>query len=107
MQTSECISCGSPTDGTVCHREAARLGATLRAAADLWPQMATTIARQARTGEPTPRAGRPAPPEPIRPGVAAADQAAGWPSGLPVDLAADHTGDHRCQCRPPTRDEKE
>jgi len=89
----ECVSCGRPTDGTVCHPCAQRLAARLRTAADLWPDLQAVIARQTRHGDPTPRAGRPAPAEPIRPGVTAADQEAGWPSGLPVDLAASDVAD--------------
>lgn len=86
---AECISCGQPTDGTICHREATKLADTLRTAADLWPELQLTIAKQTRHGDPTPRAGHPAPAAPVRPdGDPATDQVPGWPTGLVVDLRA-------------------
>lgn len=91
---AECVSCGEPITDTayVCHREAVRLGGRLRDAATLWPDLQDEVVRMVRHGDPTPRAGRPAPPEPIRPDGGAmrhyADQQPGWGSGLPHNEAA-------------------
>lgn len=49
---AECTSCGQPTDGTICHREATKLANTLRTTADLWPELQLTIAKQTRHGDP-------------------------------------------------------
>src|SRR5690606_7308348 len=88
-------ACDRPVaDATVCTGCANRTATRLRDAADLWPELAVTIARLDRMGDPTPRAGRPAPASPIRPdGDPATDQVTGWPSGLPVNLAASETAD--------------
>lgn len=93
--TTTCATCGRPVaDAHVCTGCATRTAARLRTAADLWPELDTTIARLDRMGDPTPRAGRPAPASPIRPdGDPASDQVTGWPSGLPVNLAASETAD--------------
>lgn len=89
---TECQSCGSATDAAVCHREGVRLAGRLREAADLWPELDVALARLARLGDPTPRAGRPAPPEPVRPDGGElrhyADQTIGWASGLPFSEPA-------------------
>jgi hypothetical protein len=84
------VLCGSRTgDGAlVCWHHTNRLRHRLADAADLWPERVAAIARQVHYGDPVPRAGRPAPPEPIRPGLTDADWLPGWPPGLPVDLAA-------------------
>lgn len=88
-------ACDRPVaDATVCTGCANRTATRLRDAADLWPELAVTIARLDRMGDPTPRAGRPAPASPIRPdGDPATDQVTGWPSGLPVNLFASEVGD--------------
>src|SRR5690606_26020463 len=88
-------ACDRPVaDATVCTGCANRTATRLRDAADLWPELAVTIARLDRMGNPTPRAGRPAPASPIRPdGDPATDQVTGWPSGLPVNLFASEVGD--------------
>lgn len=93
--TTTCATCDRPVaDAAVCAGCANRAAAGLRDAADLWPELAVTIARLDRMGDPTPRAGRPAPANPIRPGGdPATDQATGWPPGLPVNLAASETAD--------------
>lgn len=93
--TTTCANCDRPVaDAHVCTGCANRAAARLRTAADLWPELAVTIARLDRMGDPTPRAGRPAPASPIRPdGDPAADQVTGWPTGLPVNLAASETAD--------------
>jgi len=93
--TTCATNCGRPApDATVCTACANRTAAGLREAADLWPELAVTIARLDRMGDPSPRAGRPAPASPIRPGGdPATDKATGWPSGLPVNLAASETAD--------------
>lgn len=92
---AECALCPRPApDAVVCARCASTVAGTLREASDLWPELAVTIARQARMGDPTPRAGRPAPAQAIRPGSEpGADQQTGWPGGLVVDLAAAEVGD--------------
>lgn len=73
--TTTCATCDRPVaDAHVCTACATRTAARLRTAADLWPELDTTIARLDRMGDPTPRAGRPAP-------------------ALPVNLAASEVGD--------------
>lgn len=93
--TCATTNCDRPVaDAHICTGCTTRTTARLRDAADLWPELDTTIARRDRIGDPTPRAGRPAPTSPIRPGGdQATDQATGWPSGLPVNLAASETAD--------------
>lgn len=82
------------TDGLICWPHTHRLAARLRASADLWDALHDATARRTRTGDPTPRAGRPAPAAPIRPGGdPAADHAPGWPAGLPVDMRASDVAD--------------
>lgn len=95
---AECAlpGCDRPSpDAAVCAGCGQRLSARLSEAAGLWPELETTVARQGRSGDPTPRAGHPAPAQPIRPGLGdpAHDQQTGWPAGLPVDLAASETAD--------------
>lgn len=90
---SDCTTCGRPQradTAVVCTRCADQLACRLHAAAGLWPDLLTTCAGQARMGEPGPRARGLAPAQPIRPGRGdpAADQQPGWPTGLPVPLAA-------------------
>lgn len=88
--------CDRPSpDAAVCAGCGQRLSARLSEVAGLWPELETTVARQGRSGDPTPRAGHPAPAQPIRPGLGDPrdDQQAGWPSGLPVDLAASEVAD--------------
>jgi hypothetical protein len=60
----------------------------LHHAADLVPELDTTVARQARFGELGPRSRGRAPAAPIRPGGDQDDQATGWAPGLVVNLAA-------------------
>lgn len=96
---ADCASCGEPITDTalICRREADRSARRLREAADLWPELTTSLARLGRSGPPTPRAGHPAPAEPIRPDSGRlrhyADQVAGFPGGLPVDLSVSATMD--------------
>lgn len=87
--------CDQPVaDAPVCTRCAARCAAALREAADLWPALQDQVARQTRSGDPTPRVGRPAPAQPVRPGGdPAQDHGTGWPAGLVVDLAATEVRD--------------
>jgi len=91
MNRNECAipGCGRPTDGVACHPHAVHTAHQLTTAATLWPEIVPVVARLARHGDPTPRAGRPAPAEPVRPdGDPATDQVPGWPTGLIVDLRA-------------------
>src|SRR5690554_3789784 len=93
---AECVLCTAEHTGTalVCSACATRTAERLRQAADLWPDLRDQVLRRTRSGDPTPRAGRPAPAAPIRPGGSAADdQSWGWPAGLPVDLAASEVAD--------------
>lgn len=96
---ADCASCGERITDTalICRREADREARRLREAADLWPELTTSLARLGRSGDPTPRAGHPAPAEPIRPDSGRlrhyADQVAGFPGGLPVDLSVSATMD--------------
>lgn len=48
-------SCGTPTDGYLCHTHTTRLRAALRTTADLWPETLTALARLTRTSTHTPR----------------------------------------------------
>lgn len=87
---ADCAACGRPQHADtalVCHRCATRLAGQLIAAADLWPELQTTIAGQARMADPGPRSRGHAPPQPIRPDGGAmrhyADQVIGTVSGLP------------------------
>lgn len=79
-----------PDVAYVCPGSAVDLAAVLHDAAELWPELETTIAGQARMAEPGPRPRGRTPPQPIRPGLGdpADDQADGMPSGLPVQLYA-------------------
>jgi hypothetical protein len=93
---ADCAICTEPITDTayVCPRDALRLEGRLKAASGLWPYVVDTVAKQTRTGDPTPRAGKPAPAESPRAGGTDADcQALGWPTGLVVDLAAAETRD--------------
>lgn len=100
MADVRCAVCAAKlADGAyVCYSCAGKLERRLRDAAALWDDLATTVVpRLTRLGDPTPRAGRPAPAEPIRPDSGRmrhyADQVAGNPAGLPVDLAASYTAE--------------
>src|SRR5690554_8193594 len=99
VSMADCASCGEPITDTavIRRREADRSARRLREAADLWPELTTSLARLGRSGDPTPRAGHPAPAEPIRPDSGRlrhyADQVAGFPGGLPVDLSVSATMD--------------
>lgn len=96
---ADCAACGKPVPDVayVCHPCAYRddkqplgLAPRLRHAAELWPELETTITRQARMAEPGPRARGHAPPQPIRPGLGdpAQDHQLGSPAGLPFAWAA-------------------
>lgn len=95
---ADCQLCGRPQRDVayVCSRCAGDVVLLLvgddkrPGAADLWPELDTTITRQARMGEPGPRPRGRAPNQPIRPGLGnpADDQQWGDPAGLPVDLRA-------------------
>ena len=69
MTVADCTVCTQPISDTapICHTDAGKLARRLRDAAPLWADLEDTITRQVRAGDPTPRAGRPAPAEPIRP----------------------------------------
>jgi hypothetical protein len=113
---ADCAICTEPITDTayVCPRDALRLEGRLKAASELWPYVQDTVAKQTRTGDPTPRAGKPAPAEPIRPdgrpmygpvcasprclhrscvAIRWPDYQKGYPVDLPVDLAAAETRD--------------
>lgn len=91
---ADCLACARPQPDTayVCAACSAKLGQALHTAAALVPELETAVARLARFGEPGPRSRGRAPAAPIRPDGGTmrhyADQADGWPSGLPVNLAA-------------------
>ena len=91
---AECVLCTAEHTGTalVCHRCATAVERRLREAAADVGELDITIARLDRRGDPTPRAGKPAPAAPIRPDSGTlrhyADQATGWAAGLPYSEAA-------------------
>lgn len=85
---AECDACGKPVPDTayVCHPCAFRddkhpygLAPTLRDAAELWPELETTITGQARMAEPGPRPRGRTPPQPIRPDIGAREVPGGDP----------------------------
>jgi hypothetical protein len=92
---AECSVCTQPISDTapICHTDAGKLARRLRDAAPLWADLEDTITRQVRIGDPTPRAGRLAPAQAARPGATDPDHQNGWPTGLPIDLAASNVGD--------------
>jgi len=78
----------------VAHECALRLEQRLRHTAELWDDVDLVVARQTRIGDPTPRAGRPAPPQPIRPDADPADDhVRGWATDLPYNELASQTVD--------------
>lgn len=83
------------SDAWVCAPCAATIAGRLQAAAELWPDLLTTCAGQARMGEPGPRARGHAPPQPIRPGLGdpAEDHQGGPPTGLPFGWTASDVRD--------------
>lgn len=91
---ADCLACERPQPDTayVCHPCTTRLGEQLYTAAALVPELETAVAKLSRFGEPGPRSRGRAPAAPIRPDGGQlrhyADQEPGWPSGLPVNLAA-------------------
>lgn len=96
----ECVmdGCARPApDAWVCHQCGAWTANSLTEAGRLWPELSTTVARQARHGTPGPRPRGHAPAAPIRPDSGRlrhyADQAVGHAGGLVVDLAASDVGD--------------
>lgn len=68
---------------------------SLDTVADLWADLQDVVVGLTRYGDPTPRAGRPAPAEPVRPGLGRPedDHRLGWPGGLPVRLGAADVAD--------------
>lgn len=96
---ADCVVCAKPVSDVAyaCHGCSNRLFDRLRNAAALIPDVETTVVRQARTGDPTPRAGRPAPAEAIRPDSGTmrhyADQVTGYATGLPYDQRASEAYD--------------
>lgn len=89
---ADCELCSRPQVDTAyaCSACSARTADALHAAAELWPDLQDVVAGRTRYGDPTPRAGRPAPAQPIRPGLGnpADDHQRGDPDGLVVDLRA-------------------
>jgi hypothetical protein len=92
---ADCAVCGKPVPdvayvGAECERD---LAGRLSDTADLWPELLTTAAGQARMADPGPRARGLAPPEPIRPDIGGADQQPGPPTGLPFRWHAAEVAD--------------
>lgn len=89
--------CARPApDAWVCHQCGAWTANSLTEAGRLWPELPTTLARQARHGTPGPRPRGRAPAAPIRPDGEKrhyGDQTVGHAGGLVVDLAASDVGD--------------
>ncbi|MPZ27528.1 MAG: hypothetical protein GEV12_14245 [Micromonosporaceae bacterium] len=79
-----------PDVAYVCQASADQLASALHAAADLWPELQTTIAGLARMADPGPRARGHTPPQPIRPGLGNLDRdhQLGPPTGLPFNWSA-------------------
>lgn len=96
---ADCLSCARPIMDTayVCHTCSLALEDRLRQAAELWADLDITITRQDRLSAPGPHTRGHAPAAPIRPDSGQlrhyADQADGWASGLPVNLAASDAAD--------------
>lgn len=96
---ADCAACGKPVPDVayVCHpcayqddKQPLGLAPRLHQAVELWPELETTITRQARMTEPGPRARGHTPPQPIRPGLGdpADDHQRGVPAELPFAWAA-------------------
>lgn len=90
---ADCVLCSRPVPDVAytCATCADTLGRQLHAAADLLPELDTTLARQTRFGEPGPRPRNSAPAESVRLGLTAdpdSDRAPGPASGLPYSEAA-------------------
>lgn len=82
-----------PDTAYVAHACSTRLERRLRESAELWEDVETTVVpRRTRLGDPTPRAGRPAPAQAVRPDADPADDhQPGWSTDLPYSEAASET----------------